>query len=119
MIGYSKATGSGISTTALQTLVVKHPHHALDESTLINVFADVNAFRTIGFTVRAIITKQRGRSPIMGSTMTTTASDYKLSYASEHDLVILPYQNMDVYNNPETATEFTLEQVRNQAKVTL
>jgi hypothetical protein len=118
LLGYSKASGAGASNdTALQTIVVKQPDNSLDESTLINIFADVAAFRTIAFTVRGIITEQRRRSPDMGCTMSTYKDDYKLSYASEHNLVILPYGNMTVYNTAESATDFTLEQVREQTDV--
>lgn len=116
LIGYSKASGGYMSghDTALQTMVIKQPDNALDESTLINVFAGKNAFRTIGFTVRATLTNDRWE---MGSTMTVTPADFEASYATGHDLVILPYQDINVYNNADTATDWTLEQVKAQAQI--
>lgn len=117
LIGYNKSSMSGKQVkSVLQTVVIKHPDNALDESTLINVFADKAAFRTIGF---GAISGMMKSPDSMGATESPIPSDFKLSYANEHELVILPYTEMYVNDCPETATEWTLEHIKAKANISL
>ena len=96
-------------------MIVKKPEQALDESTLINIFADCAAFRSMAFAISAYLVND-GHS---GATKRVTKDQFKLSYASEHDLVILPYKQMSVYDDAKTALDWTLEQIKAQVSITL
>jgi len=110
LIGYSAAAGDFGYT--VQTIVVKQPDNALDETTIINVFAQCACFRSIGFATRCTVTE----SMVAGGTRTVTKDNFKLSYANPDDLVILPYtRNMDIYDTAEQATDWTIQQIKQQS----
>ena len=117
LIGYSNAKldGSAGIKYALQTIVVKQPENSLDETTLINLFADCSAFRTIGFAVRATITNDEDT----GGTRKIDKGALKLSHANGHTTVILPYDNMKQYFCADKATQWTFDQVKKQAAISI
>ena len=114
VVGYSSARCYTFNK-GFQSIVIKRPQDSLDETTLINMLTDYSAFRTIDFTIRHYITA----SMLAGSTRSATSEDFKLSYANTDNLVILPYDNMRVYNSPTSALEWTLKHIKEQVDIDL
>ena len=115
LVGYSKVGYDG--TTCLESSVVKSPSNSLDETTVINLFADKNAFRTIGFATINIGFK-KNRATHQTSSQRATVKEFEKSFARGHKIVMLPYDDMEVFRDVDKATDWTLEQVKKQAELT-
>lgn len=111
VIAYTDASDDEFAQV-LQTIMVKSPEHALDESSLVNFFADCGVFRNLLFVTRHFLSNNEWT----GATREVTHEDFKYSQADGHELVLLPYSkhSMRIYFDTQKSVDWTLDQVKEQ-----